>query len=136
MLTRTHNLYMPTGFSLAFVGKTSPPYYFLYNKPFSVSFTDSSPARYDWVAIYSPAQCSYLSCNHGAQMYLYNCGSQSCSTATYSGTLTFGPTPTYPRSEGGLTGQAWPLALGSYQLVMLLNDGYTVLAGEAQFSSQ
>ena len=63
------------------------------------------------------------------QMWLYNCGSQSCSTTTASGALMFGKGG--PSCNGA---QTWPLAVGSYTLVMLKNDGYSVLVGPLSFS--
>lgn len=64
------------------------------------------------------------------QMWLYVCGTQSCSSPVVAGgSLTFGAPPPSANSA-----QIWPLSSGSYHAFYFTDDGYQLLAGPVSFT--
>ena len=104
----------------------SNPPEFDYNAPFNVTFTLANATATDWIAIFESGACTTSSCDntYDLVMWLYACGDQSCDYKVSEGLLTFGPGD--PDEEGT---QSWPLNSSSYEVVLLAEDGYGILAG-------
>uniref|UniRef100_A0A7S1D2D2 Uncharacterized protein n=1 Tax=Cyclophora tenuis TaxID=216820 RepID=A0A7S1D2D2_CYCTE len=89
----------------------------------TVSFTNFDPQSDDWVGIYeSDANPQHLG---PPLLWLYTCGTQSCSGMRSTGELVFGAGA--PLEKGSIE---WPLPPGEY-VAMLLPDGHTPYAATA-----
>ena len=87
-----------------------------FNEDITVSFQNSMPEKDDWVGIYEyDVDTEYLG---EPLLWLWTCGSQSCSTAVMSGSVVFGEA--HP-DEAGTT--RWPLQKGNYIAVLSRNTG-------------
>jgi hypothetical protein len=98
-------------------------------EPITVSWTKAPGMKFDWLGVYTSGEnadnphastCSAGTCGNGHYL-LYG-----YTRNTIEGSTTFGP--------GALAGyRTWPLGTGTYQIRLLLDDGYRSAAISAPF---
>ena len=98
-------------------------------EPIGVSWTKAPGMKFDWLGVYTAGEnadnphastCSAGTCGNGHYL-LYG-----YTNNTIEGSTTFGP--------GALAGyKTWPLGTGTYQIRLLLDDGYRSAAVSAPF---
>jgi hypothetical protein len=98
-------------------------------EPITVSWTKAPGMKFDWLGVYTSGEnadnphastCSAGTCGNGHYL-LYG-----YTRNTIEGSTTFGP--------GALAGyRTWPLGTGTYQIRLLLDDGYRSAAVSAPF---
>ena len=98
-------------------------------EPIDVFWSAAPGMRWDWLAIYSPGESggnpNSTTCNAGP------CGNGHYLIYTYTHASVQGSTAFGPDALPGYT--TWPLQPGTYEIQLLLDDGYRTLAHSAQF---